>query len=285
MNILKTASEVSTQVETWKREDKTMAFVPTMGGLHAGHLALVEEANRCCDVTVVSIFVNPTQFGINEDYSTYPRTFDEDIDKLGACSVDAVFAPEVREIYPHGEQATTSVYVRGLSDVLEGECRPGFFTGVATIVCKLFNIVQPDVAIFGEKDYQQYLVVSKMVADLNIPVNIRPVATVREADGLAMSSRNAYLDETQRKNAPELFHCLQSVKQSMQDGMDVSYAVVHACQALETTGFDVDYVVVRRRQDLAVPTASDKQLIALAAARLGSTRLIDNLVFDLIDSS
>ena len=268
-------------VRHWKMAGEKIAFVPTMGNLHDGHLALVKAANESGMRTVVSIFVNPMQFGENEDFGAYPRTFEEDINKLSDIHVDLVFAPGPDEIYPHGTGDATTVNVCGLSDIIEGESRPGFFAGVATVVTKLFNIIEPDAAYFGEKDYQQLLVVRKLVQDLSLPIDIRSVATVREADGLAMSSRNAYLDAEQRNTAPKLYQCLQHAVQSIQQGMDNHYAVVHASQDLEQAGVITDYVVVRRQQDLMVPTESDHSLIVLAAARLGPARLIDNIPFEL----
>ena len=253
-----------------------------MGNLHSGHLALVKAANESGMRTVVSIFVNPMQFGENEDLDTYPRSFDEDLAALADCRVDMVFAPTVSEIYPDGSDQVTSVHVQGLSDMLEGECRPGFFTGVATVVSILFNIIQPDAAWFGEKDYPKLLVIRKIAQDLALPIAINAVPTVREGDGLAMSSRNSYLDADQRSRAAGLYRCLQHVVDQVDQGVAYRYAVVHANQELEEAGFLVDYVVVRRQQDLEVPTAQDKSLIVLAAVRLDGTRLIDNIPFELM---
>jgi pantoate--beta-alanine ligase len=268
-------------VATWKSEDEKVAFVPTMGNLHAGHLALIRAANASGARCVVSIFVNPMQFGENEDFGTYPRTLKQDIASLDECRVDMLFTPGAAEIYPKGANMSTFVDMPCLSQMLEGESRPGFFRGVATVVCKLFNIVQPDIAFFGEKDYQQLLVIRHMVADLCMPIQIHSVATVREADGLAMSSRNGYLDAAQREQAAGLQRCLRHVVDAVRGGMDAEYAVVHASQELEKLGFIPDYVVVRRQQDLAVPGLDDVALIVLAAARLGHTRLIDNIPFNL----
>jgi len=269
-------------IHQWKMAGESIALVPTMGNLHDGHLSLVRAAAQSGMRIVVSVFVNPMQFGLNEDFDTYPRTLAEDIDRLSRFPVDMIFTPAAEEIYPQGTDATTQVTVPGLSDILEGECRPGFFTGVATVVNKLFNIVQPDTAWFGEKDYQQLLVIRKMVHDLAVPIEIHSVPTVREDDGLAMSSRNHYLDEAQRKLAVSLYRCLQHVVESVQQGMDCHYAVVHASQELTEAGFLTDYVVVRRQQDLEVPGKHDKLLIVLAAARLDGTRLIDNIPFELM---
>jgi pantoate--beta-alanine ligase len=278
VNTVKHAREL---VAAWKNKREKIVFVPTMGNLHAGHLALVRAANAAGARTVVSIFVNPMQFGENEDFDTYPRTLADDIASLGECRVDMLFTPGAAEIYPQGVSMSTFVDLPGVSQILEGESRPGFFRGVATVVCKLFNIVQPDIAVFGEKDFQQLLVIRRMTADLCMPIRIQSVATVREADGLAMSSRNAYLDAAQRAQAAGLQRCLRHVVDAVRGGMDAEFAVVHASQELEKLGFIPDYVVVRRQRDLAVPTEDDVALIVLAAARLGSTRLIDNIPFDL----
>jgi pantoate--beta-alanine ligase len=280
--IVETIEHARALIHQWKMAGESIAFVPTMGNFHQGHLALVKAANASGMRTVVSIFVNPMQFGKNEDLDSYPRSFDEDIASLSDCRVDMVFAPAVSEIYPHGVDGATAVHVRGLSDILEGECRPGFFIGVATVVNMLFNIIQPDAAWFGDKDYQQLLVIRKMVRDLALPIEIHSVPTVREGDGLAMSSRNSYLDADQRKLAVNLYRCLQHVVDSANEGMDYHYAVVHANQELTEAGFLTDYVVVRRQGDLEVPNKGDKSLIVLAAARLDGTRLIDNIPFELM---
>jgi pantoate--beta-alanine ligase len=279
--VVKTVRQARELVAAWRRDGEKIAFVPTMGNLHAGHLALVRAANASGARCVVSIFVNPMQFGVNEDFGTYPRTLDQDIASLDECRVDMLFTPGAAEIYPRGVDMSAFVDLPGMSQMLEGESRPGFFRGVATVVCKLFNIVQPDVAFFGEKDYQQLLVIRRMVADLCMPIRVQSVATVRETDGLAMSSRNAYLDATQREQAAGLQRCLRHVVDAVRGGMDAEFAVVHASQELEKLGFIPDYVVVRRQQDLAVPAEDDVALIVLAAARLGHTRLIDNIPFNL----
>lgn len=280
--VANTIDQARTAVHRWKAAGESVALVPTMGNLHQGHLALVKAANESGMRTVVSIFVNPMQFGANEDLDTYPRTFAEDLAQLADYRVDMVFAPDAAEIYPDGINSGTSVHVAELSDMLEGECRPGFFTGVATVVSKLFNIIEPDAAWFGEKDYQQLLVIRKMVRDLAMPIIIHAVSTVREGDGLAMSSRNSYLDDEQRKLAAGLYRCLQHVVDAIIEGTDFHFAVVHASQELDEMGFLTDYVVVRRQGDLAVPDKDDKSLIVLAAVRLQNTRLIDNIAFELM---
>jgi len=279
--ILRTIDEVRQQISSWKQAGERISFVPTMGNLHAGHLALVEAAAKTGDRIVVSIFVNPMQFGENEDLDEYPRTFEEDVGKLSRYDVDLVFSPVVSEIYPESIDNATTVEVPKLSGILEGESRPGFFRGVATVVNKLFNIVQPEVAIFGEKDYQQLLVIKQMVSDLAMPIEIQSVATMREPDGLAMSSRNGYLSTEERALSTAIHACLDNLVKSMLAGENPTFEVGHASQELDEQGFLVDYVVVRRQHDLAVPKQGDKALIVLAAARLGSVRLIDNIPFTL----
>lgn len=281
MQVLKNSADMQQQAREWKQSGTRIAFVPTMGNLHEGHLALVRAAKKSADRCVVSIFVNPTQFGPGEDFATYPRTLEADLAKLGAEAVDCAFTPGVDDMYAGGVDRCTRVIVPGISDLLEGEHRPGFFTGVATVVNRLFNIVLPDISVFGEKDYQQCLVIRRMVHDLAMPVEILSLPTVREADGLAMSSRNAYLDAAQRQTAAKLNACLRDLVAAIKDSADTGFAVIHACQALEASGFEVDYVVVRRQGDLQVPAADDIELVALAAVRLGSTRLIDNMPFRL----
>ena len=281
--VARTINEVRQQVSIWKQAGDNIAFVPTMGNLHAGHLNLIEAASKSATRVVVSVFVNPMQFGEGEDFDTYPRTFDADMSALSKHTVDMVFVPSVTEIYPENIENATFVEVPKLSEILEGEHRPGFFTGVATVVNKLFNIVQPDVAIFGEKDFQQLLVIRQMVRDLAMPIEIQSLATQRDVDGLAMSSRNSYLDEEECILAPALHRCMKHVIEVIVAGENPTYEVCHAYQELDEKGFLVDYIVVRRQQDLAVPEQGDKSLIVLAAARLGSVRLIDNIPFELMD--
>lgn len=279
--VLDTIEQTRACIAGWKKSGNSIVFVPTMGNLHSGHLALVEAASALGAKTVVSIFVNPMQFGEGEDFDTYPRTFDDDVHKLSKYNVDMVFAPGVDVIYPESGESSTIVDVPKYSSILEGEHRPGFFSGVATVVNKLFNIVEPDIAVFGEKDYQQLLVIRQMVQDLAMQIDIHSVATVRELDGLAMSSRNSYLDADQRSLARGLYACLERVKKLVSEGEAANYEVGHATRELEEQGFIVDYVVVRRQQDLAVPEADDRFLVVLAAARLGTVRLIDNIPFEL----
>lgn len=247
-----------------------------MGNLHRGHLTLVERLRPEVDRIVVSIFVNPTQFGANEDYDGYPRTLEADLAQLAPLGVDAVFVPSVAEMYPDGPRLRTRVEVTEITDVACGLSRPGHFAGVATVVSKLFNIVQPDVAAFGKKDYQQVKVIERMVRDLDFPVRILLVDTVREADGLAMSSRNGYLTPEERALAPLLARTLEAAEQRLRSGAAVAEVEAWTRQALDAGGMRTDYVTIRRQADLAEPTESDRELVILAAAWLGRARLLDN---------
>ncbi|NKN32297.1 pantoate--beta-alanine ligase [Marichromatium bheemlicum] len=260
----------------WRAAGERIALVPTMGNLHQGHLALVRAAAERADRVVVSIFVNPLQFSPNEDLDAYPRTPEADREKLAAGGCDLLFAPAVATIYPHGQAGQTRVEVPGISEQFCGASRPGHFVGVATIVCKLFNMVQPDVAVFGEKDFQQVLVIRRMVEDLSIPVEIHGVETVREPDGLARSSRNAYLSSAERARAPALNRVLEDAAAGVRTGRPLAELEQAARQALEAEGFVPEYFKVCRAADLAAPGGGDADLVILAAARLGRARLIDN---------
>jgi len=273
-------SDLRYQVKQWRLAGQSIAFVPTMGNLHAGHLRLVSIAKRQANKVVVSIFVNPTQFGEDEDFSSYPRTESEDLTKLQSLEVDVVFMPSIDVMYP--EQRLTTVRVSQVSENLCGAARPGHFDGVATVVCKLFNIVQPDKAFFGEKDFQQLTVLRTMVADLNIPVEIIAVPTMRENDGLAMSSRNAYLSETHRQVAPQLYQLLCAAKQAVQE-KKLNYREIEKkyCDLLIEQGFLPDYFSICKQSNLQLALREDKALIILVAARIGKTRLIDNIQFEL----
>jgi pantoate--beta-alanine ligase len=278
MKTVTTIAEIRNQLADWRERGERIAFVPTMGNLHAGHLQLLAKARHLAPRTVVSIFVNPLQFGPSEDYQSYPRSLEADSVQLAAEGLDVLFAPKVGEMYPDGTESMTRVEVPELSSILDGVTRPGHFTGVATVVTKLLNIVRPDVALFGEKDYQQLLVIRRVVADLCLPVEIVGVPTVREAGGLAMSSRNAYLSDTERARAPLLYQTLLEVVERLQHGVDDFAALeAEAVARLRDSGFRPDYVSVRRAQDLAEPTLQDSELIVLGAAWLGKTRLIDNV--------
>ncbi|MEP6874640.1 MAG: pantoate--beta-alanine ligase [Burkholderiales bacterium] len=255
------------------------AFVPTMGNLHAGHLSLIERAKEAGGPVVASIFVNRLQFAPHEDFDTYPRTFEHDCDLLRAAGCNFVFAPDEAELYPEPQRYTVLPPV-ALADILEGHFRPGFFTGVCTVVLKLFNCVQPRFAVFGKKDYQQLMVIRQMVRQLALPIEIVAGETTRAEDGLALSSRNGYLDAAQRAEAVALSHELMGIAAGMRGGRrDLGALEDAAMQSLTARGWRPDYVAIRRRSDLAAPAAGDA-LVVVAAARLGATRLIDNLELD-----
>lgn len=282
MLIEETIATVRTVTSSWQRGEASIGFVPTMGNLHAGHLSLVEQARRQTDRVVVSVFVNPLQFGPGEDFDRYPRTLEADTQKLRSAGADLLFLPSVSEIYPASNRPTTYVQVPGLSEDLCGRFRPGHFRGVATVVCKLLNIVQPDQMLLGEKDFQQLTLLKQMVSDLDLPVRVIGGPTVREMDGLAMSSRNGYLAPDERQRAPELYRSLTAAVEMIAGARaSLEAAEGHARARLEQSGFRVDYVSIRRRSDLAVPAPDDHELIMLAAAWIGSTRLIDNKRIDL----
>ena len=271
----RTVKALRARVTLWRSAGAKVALVPTMGALHAGHLALVREAKKRAGKVVVSIFVNPTQFAPNEDFATYPRDEAADLAKLDGLA-DAVFAPTVGEMYPDG--ATTSITVSGPAKDLESNTRPQFFAGVATVVAKLLQAALPDIAVFGEKDYQQLLVVRRMVADLGFPVEIVGVPTLREADGLAMSSRNAYLSPGDRAKAPRLHAALVAAAEAIRYGTTPDVALAGAQSKLTAVGFRVDYVKLRNANTLApVKDAEKEPKRLLAAAWLGKTRLIDNI--------
>ena len=274
--IVRTVAELRARVSAWRAAGETVAMVPTMGALHEGHLSLVEEGFRRADHVVVSIFVNPTQFAPHEDFQTYPRTEAADVEKLAALSTDLVFAPNGLEMYPLG--AVTRIEVAGPALGLETDFRPHFFGGVATVVAKLLITCAPDIAIFGEKDYQQLAVVRQMVRDLMLPVEIVGGATVREADGLAMSSRNAYLTPEERAIAPRIFAEMTKVVATVQAGGDAEAALKAAEAALTAAGFrQIDYLAIRNAVTLAAPSEPGEPLRLLAALWLGRTRLIDTI--------
>ena len=282
MQTLETIARVRQQVSVWRRVGERIAFVPTMGNLHAGHLSLVARAHALADRVVVSIFINPLQFGQGEDLDAYPRTPLEDTEQLRQAGVDLLFCPQEAEVYPRGREGLTFVEVPGISDILCGASRPGHFRGVATVVAKLFNIVQPDLACFGEKDYQQLTVLRRMVRDLDFPLEIVVVPTEREPDGLAMSSRNGYLSAEQRRSAPKLYQALQGLAERLRSGdRDWARLEQQARERLAVAGLSPDYVSIRRAADLALPGETDTELVILAAAFIGKTRLIDNLLINL----
>ena len=278
MDIVTKIVAVREHVRRWRSEGRRVAFVPTMGNLHAGHVSLIEAARRYGDRFVASIFVNPMQFGPNEDFAHYPRTPTQDERMLAEAGCNLMFMPDVAEIYPGGSERATRVDVPGLSRILDGEYRPGHFEGVSTIVSTLFHIVKPDVAIFGEKDFQQLTIIRRMVADLCMPVEIVGAPTVRDADGLAMSSRNQYLTAAERALAPRIYELLQGAAQRLSAG-DLDFASIErtGVEALTKAGMKPDYFAVRAAADLSAPTPDTKHLVVLTAARLGKARLIDNI--------
>jgi pantoate--beta-alanine ligase len=282
MNTVKSVRELRAAVAQARAEGKQVAFVPTMGNLHAGHAALVEKAAQRADFVVASIFVNPLQFGPSEDLDKYPRTLLADQEKLVEAGCHLLFTPDVEEMYPHGMDGQTRVSVPGVSEGLCGASRPGHFEGVATVVSKLFNMVQPDLAIFGQKDFQQLAVIRTLVRDLNMPIQIIGEPTVRADDGLALSSRNGYLNTAQREVAPVLYRTLQEMATAIRAGeRDYAKLVAVAQQQHSAAGFSPDYLEVREANSLRPATADDRRLVILLAAFIGSTRLIDNLAFDL----
>ena len=267
------------RVRGWKRAGLRVGFVPTMGNLHAGHYSLVTLARRHADRVVSSVFVNPTQFGPNEDFTRYPRTTDADTAGLAAAGCDALWLPDVESMYPFGVELAAKVQVPGVSAVLEGAFRPGHFDGVCTVVSRLFNQVLPDVAVFGNKDYQQLAVIRQMVADLQFPIDIVGGEIVREANGLAMSSRNQYLSDGERATAAVIHRTLLAMRAGILAGMPRARVEAEANAALRDAGFVPDYAAVRRHDFSEPADGEGGARVALIAARMGSTRLIDNLEF------
>ena len=282
MLIIETLPLLRQQIRRLRMEGKRVALVPTMGNLHDGHMKLVDEAKARADVVVVSIFVNPMQFDRPEDLARYPRTLQEDCEKLNKRKVDLVFAPSVKEIYPNGTDTHTYVDVPGLSTMLEGASRPGHFRGVSTIVSKLFNLVQPDIACFGEKDFQQQALIRKMVADMGFDIEIVGVPIMRAKDGLALSSRNGYLTAEQRKIAPGLYKVLSSIADKLQAGeRDVDEIIAIAGQELNEKAFRADDIQIRDADTLLEVSENSKRAVILVAAWLGDARLIDNKMVEL----
>ncbi|HFT8731282.1 TPA: pantoate--beta-alanine ligase [Escherichia coli] len=282
MLIIETLPILRQQICRLRMEGKRVALVPTMGNLHDGHMKLVDEAKARADVVVVSIFVNPMQFDRPEDLARYPRTLQEDCEKLNKRKVDLVFAPSVKEIYPNGTETHTYVDVPGLSTMLEGASRPGHFRGVSTIVSKLFNLVQPDIACFGEKDFQQLALIRKMVADMGFDIEIVGVPIMRAKDGLALSSRNGYLTAEQRKIAPGLYKVLSSIADKLQAGeRDLDEILAIARQELNEKGFRADDIQIRDADTLLEVSETSKRAVILVAAWLGDARLIDNKMVEL----
>ena len=279
MQVVSTREEMRELRESWRHHDDHVALVPTMGNLHAGHLSLVDLARRHAERVVVTVFVNPTQFGEGEDFEDYPRTLKRDTQRLKKLDADALFTPDVDTVYPFGIDKATVVSVPGLTRNFCGASRPGHFDGVTTVVARLFALVQPDVAVFGQKDYQQQLVIRHMTADLSLPIRIITAPTVREADGLAMSSRNQYLSDAERAVAPQLHASLEAIGTELENGKRDFEALEKAALArLEATGFAPDYVAIRRAENLEPPDRDCDEIVVLAAAHLGKARLIDNIV-------
>jgi pantoate--beta-alanine ligase len=282
MNTVKTVRELRAAIAGARSKGKRIALVPTMGNLHSGHVALVEKAKQRADFVVTSIFVNPLQFGPSEDLSKYPRSLAADQEKLIEVDCDLLFAPELEEIYPDGMQGQTTVHVPVASEGLCGASRPGHFDGVATVVSKLFNMVQPDLAIFGEKDFQQLAVIRKLVRDLNMSIQIMGEPTVRAEDGLALSSRNSFLTERQRAAAPALYGCLNDIASAIRAGeRDFAKLTGKGKTALRKAGFRPDYLEICEAQSLRSADPQDQHLVILAAAFMGKARLIDNLELNL----
>jgi pantoate--beta-alanine ligase len=282
MERLETIKALREKLGSVRKVDKKIALVPTMGNLHEGHLSLVKQAQSLADYVVVSIFVNPTQFVAGEDFDNYPRTLDADLEYLKHLNVDLIFIPDMDEVYPDDVQITTEVIVPELDSIHCGEYRPGHFKGVATVVCKLFNIVQPDIAVFGEKDYQQLLVIRSLVKNLNLPIDIYGAATMRETDGLAMSSRNMYLTEAERQKAPLFFKAIMEVAESIKCG-ESNYENLerNAISSLKEAGFKPEYFSICDSKTLKQPI--NQELVIIAAAGLGKARLIDNVAVQSYD--
>lgn len=282
MKIIKDPTLLRSEIKKLKQQGAVISFVPTMGNLHQGHLTLVKAGQQQASISVVSIFVNPMQFNNANDLANYPKTLTEDCEKLEQAGVDIVFTPSAEVIYPNGLGAQTFVEVPGLSDCLEGELRPGHFRGVSTIVTKLFNLVQPDIACFGEKDFQQLAIIKQMVTDLAMPIDIIPVATVREASGLAMSSRNNKLSADEKTIAPKVAEVMNSLADNIQANPEnVKQLIKDAGKTLDHSGFKTDEIHVVDLLTLSPLTNQSKQAVILMAAFLGDTRLIDNVVVDL----
>jgi pantoate--beta-alanine ligase len=279
MNVVHTKQELDEQLAEWRQHDDHIALVPTMGNLHSGHLSLVELAREHAERVVVSIFVNPTQFVEDEDFDEYPRTLERDTRRLKKSATDLIFAPGVETMYPFGLKDATTISVPRITENFCGASRPGHFDGVTSVVARLFALVQPDSAVFGQKDYQQQLVIRHMSKDLSLPVAIITGETIREEDGLAMSSRNQYLTDEERANAPVLFQVLSSVANDLQNGRrNYEELEAESIGKLGDAGFDVDYFSIRRAQNLEIPDRDCDELVILAAAQLGNARLIDNTV-------
>ncbi len=275
-------SELRQYIQHWKDHQQSIAFIPTMGNLHQGHLSLIEKGQSLCDRSICSIFVNPMQFGPNEDFNHYPRTLDQDIELLESVGCDLVYIPTASELYPQGLENISQIIVTDLTETFEGAHRPGHFTGVATIVAKLFNIVKPDISVFGKKDFQQYCVIRKMTQDLNLDVEIIGQETAREASGLATSSRNQYLNAEQKSLAALIYATLQDASNRIKKG-EKDFALIEnqAIDRLKLAGFNTDYFNICNADTLKPATTEDKKLVILVTTRLDDTRLLDNIEIDL----
>lgn len=284
VNKLKTIHDpdnVRDLTEAWRKVGESVALVPTMGNLHKGHMSLVNLVQEYAERVVVSVFVNPTQFGPGEDFAEYPRTLATDTRRLSRAGVDVLFAPEIDHMYPRGQDDATTVIVPGLSDELCGVARPGHFAGVTSIVARLFNLLQPNVAVFGQKDYQQLVIIRRMVSDLCMPIRIIAGQTYREDDGLALSSRNQYLSADERAIAPGLYRTIEDCRGRLTAGAtDTAALEREGFKKLESLGFQPEYIAVRKAGDLSSPGPTDRNLVVLVAARLGTTRLIDNVLVE-----
>jgi pantoate--beta-alanine ligase len=279
---IETIAELRALLTEWHPQGDRIALVPTMGNLHKGHTSLVELAKQHADRVIVSVFVNPTQFGANEDFADYPRTLDKDVMKLTRSGADVMFAPTVDEMYPEGPDNATRILVPGISEDMEGVSRPGHFAGVAAVVCRLFNICHPNVAVFGQKDYQQFIVLKRMASDLHLPVKLLAGPTCRNDDGLALSSRNGYLDADQQATALAISQALNNVSTALLAGkQDYPALEQSACEEITAAGLDPDYVSIRDADDLTAPGSSSMNLVVLAAARINGVRLLDNLLVGL----
>ncbi len=279
MQVITTKEELQDCLQEWRHNNEHVALVATMGNLHEGHMRLVELAREHAERVVVTVYVNPTQFGPEEDFDEYPRTLERDTRRLKKVSADVLFVPADEVVYPFGHDCATVVSVPGLTENFCGASRPGHFDGVTTVVARLFALVQPDVAVFGQKDYQQQLVIRYMAEDMSLPIRIITAETIREDDGLAMSSRNQYLNEEERAIAPELHRIIDRIGMELQSGKrDFADLESQAMASLEAAGFEIDYVAIRRAQNLAVPDRDCDEIVVLAAVHLGAARLIDNVV-------
>lgn len=275
-------SSLRNEIDNWRQAGESVALVPTMGNLHKGHMNLVNLAHEHAERVVVSIFVNPTQFRPGEDFAEYPRTLATDARRLARAGTDILFAPSSEEIYPEGTEQMTSVSVNALSEIFCGAARPGHFDGVTSVVCRLFNIVAPDVAVFGQKDYQQLVILRRMASDLHIPVKIIAGQTQREKSGLAMSSRNQYLSKEEQKAAPTIYWALADCRQQLLDGQrDLDRLEAEGLDRLHAAGLDPEFFAIRKASDLSPPKADSQHLVILTAARLGAARLIDNVLVEL----